>query len=266
VGKENLIANNFHSLIKVLLETCVEEEYDIYDDQVLLDLVTTYDIPKFDCILIDEAQDFSSEQLDILQYLLKEDGVLYFFWDSNQKVIRGDINIPKDIPKFVLNTNLRNTNFIFKHVKEHYHQELDLRHKGPLGRAVVVCDAYKADSQQDLFIKLRHEVNNLIVQNEIRPQDITILSFKAKSKSILTEFTFNDIPISYFDDTSVQNSIRIDTVRRFKGMESPVIIVTEMDDDRSMKDPDLWDDMCYVSFSRAKNHLVILPPDNIQIN
>ena len=265
VGKVNLIANNFHSLIKVLLEPYVKEEYDIYDDQVLLDLVTTYDIPKFDCILIDEAQDFSSEQLDILQYLLKEDGVLYFFWDSNQKVIRGDINIPKDIPKFVLNTNLRNTNYIFKHVKEHYHQELDLRHKGPLGRAVVVCDAYKANSQQDLFIKLRHEVNNLIIQNEIRPQDITILSFKAKSKSILTEFTFNDIPISYFDDTSVQNSIRIDTVRRFKGMESPVIIVTEMDDDRSMKDPDLWDDMCYVSFSRAKNHLVILPPDNIQI-
>lgn len=42
-------------------------------------------------------------------------------------------------------------------------------------------------------------------------------------------------------------------------MESKVVIVTEMDDDQSLKYPELYDEMCYVSFSRAKNHLIILP-------
>jgi hypothetical protein len=57
----------------------------------------------------------------------------------------------------------------------------------------------------------------------------------------------------------------VETVRRFKGMESKVVIVTEMDDERSLKDPMMFEDMCYVSFSRAVHHLIVLPPDTIQL-
>jgi hypothetical protein len=57
----------------------------------------------------------------------------------------------------------------------------------------------------------------------------------------------------------------VETVRRFKGMESKVVIVTEMDDERSLKDPMMFEDMCYVSFSRAVHHLIVLPPDTIHL-
>ncbi len=63
----------------------------------------------------------------------------------------------------------------------------------------------------------------------------------------------------------VYNWFTINFVRWVIDMESSVIIVTEMDNEKSINDPLLWDDMCYVSYSRAKNHLVILPPDNVKL-
>jgi len=248
-----------------LLAPFVENSYTILKDEDFLQYVLSFDFPKFDCILIDEAQDFSKDQLDILNYLLKEDGTLYYFWDSNQKIIRDDINIPENIPRFNLNTNLRNTMKIFDEIKKHYHEDVKLIHKGPEGRDIKICSPYKADQPQDLFLKLRAELNDLIVGHELKPDDITILTFKAKDKSVLKDFSFRDIQVVSFEDLPVSKSIRIDTVRRFKGMESPVIIVTEMDNEKSMNDPMLWEDMCYVSYSRAKNHLVILPPDNVTL-
>jgi len=264
-GKENLIADNFHNIMWELLSPFTDDPTRLLKDDEFMQYVIDFDIPKFDCILIDEAQDFSKDQLDILNYLLKKDGTLYYFWDSNQKIIRDDVNIPENVPKLVLNTNLRNTEKIFDEIKLHYHEDLELIHKGPEGRKVKVCESYKAQNAQDLFLKLRKELNDLIVEHQIKPEDITILSFMAKDKSLLKDFTYKEIPVICFEDEPVARSIRVDTVRRFKGMESPVIIVTEMDNEKSMNDPLLWDDMCYVSYSRAKNHLVILPPDNVKL-
>ncbi|MEI7668310.1 MAG: hypothetical protein WCI62_04900, partial [Erysipelotrichaceae bacterium] len=67
-------------------------------------------------------------------------------------------------------------------------------------------------------------------------------------------------------DEPKPQAIKIDSVRRFKGMESKVVIVTEMDDELSKSKPELFEDMCYVSYSRAVHHLIILPPDNIKLN
>ena len=72
-----------------------------------------------------------------------------------------------------------------------------------------------------------------------------------------------DSDISLFEDTS-KNAIRVDTVRRFKGMESNVVIVCEMDDQNCMNDSELYEEMRYVAYSRAKHHLVIVPYDSIR--
>lgn len=259
IDNQNLVAGNFHRIVENILREYHNKPFDLYNDLELLELVLNYDIPKFDSVLIDEAQDFTKEQLDILTYLLKEDGIIYYFWDSNQKVIRKDEFIPKDIPKFVLEVNLRNTEYIFNKVKEHYKQDLNLKHKGPQGRSIQTLEPYNRKNSQELFLKLRNCLNQLIINEQLKPSDIVILTFKAKTKSALIDFKYDKADLSIFEDLESNNSIRIDTVRRFKGMESKVVIVTEMDDEQSLKSPDLFDEMCYVSFSRAKNHLIILP-------
>lgn len=257
-NNKHLVAGNFHSIIFDLIRAHTQASFDLYDDIAITDLLITLECPKFDVILIDEAQDFAKEQIEIIRYLLKEDGVIYYFWDSNQRVIRRDEYIPKNIPQFVLDTNLRNTEFIFKAVKDHYKQDLTLQHKGPLGRPIQMWEPYKANDTQDLYRKLRSILNHLIINEEIRPEDITILTFKAKNKTALLDFTYDKAKLSSFKDEKEENAVQIDTVRRFKGMENKVIIVTEMDDEYVQSNPELYEDMCYVSFSRAKNHLVVL--------
>lgn len=257
-NNEYLSAGNFHDIIFKLIRNETDQSFDLFKDEEISDLVLALDIPKYDVILIDEAQDFSKEQVEIIRYLLKEDGVIYYFWDSNQRVIRRDEYIPKDIPQYILDTNLRNTEYIFNEVKNHYNQDLKLQHKGPYGRPIQYWETYKQNDKQDLFRKLKSILNHLVINEEVKPEDITILTFKAKYKSDLNDFTYDKAKLNIFTDEQEKNAIQIDTVRRFKGMENKVIIVTEMDDEYVNSNKELYDDMCYVSFSRAKNHLIVL--------
>lgn len=248
-------AGNFHLIMAHLLGL----QEPILDDNKLMELILDHEQGKFDAILVDEAQDFSKEQFEILKYLLKEDGLLYYFWDDSQRINKREVSIPIEpgMFQYTLDTNLRNTSKIFESVQKHFNKKIPLKHKGPLGREIEILEQYNPNDQHDLYQKLRKVINRLISVEGIKPSDITVLTFKAKNKSALSEFTCNH-PVHHFTDEPTVDGIRIETVRRFKGMESKVVIVTERDDENCQKDQTLFDDMCYVSFSRAKNHLVIL--------
>jgi hypothetical protein len=261
LDKPFLTAGNFHPMISSLLNHPLSESA-LFDDESLREVVFSNEIEWFDCIIIDEAQDFTAIQLEILQFLLKENGLIYYFWDANQKIIRTDLNIPQDIPQLVLDTNLRNTKHIFDFVKPHYYQQIELNHRGPLGRSVVITDPIDHQNKVELFSRLRTEINKLLINDGVKPKDITIITMKSTVKSWLKEFSMENVNFTCFENECAINSIRIDTNRRFKGMESSVVIACELDDDRSMANEELWHDMCYVSFSRAKNHLIIIPTDN----
>jgi DNA helicase IV len=259
INNDKLWASNFHSIVQRLFAEHDIKDVDLFSDSQILDTFLSYDFPKFDCLLIDEAQDFSKDQMDVLHLLLKESGIIYYFWDANQRIIRKDLYVPDDVQRFPLNTNLRNTEHIFNHVKEHYRQDLTLMHRGPQGRQVQTLPPYSKDKPQELFTKLRSVLNQLLINEELKPEDITILTFKAKNKTCLNEFNFDHCELRLFEDGETKNAIRIDTVRRFKGMEANVVIVCEMDDQNCMQDPELFEEMRYVAYSRAKHHLIIMP-------
>jgi hypothetical protein len=259
--KEHLIAGNFHTFISSQFEGSLSEDV-LYDDQALREAVFSKEIELFDCIIIDEAQDLQAIHLEILLFLLKENGMIYYFWDANQKIIRADVNIPKDIPPFVLDTNLRNTKHIFDAVKPHYYQEVALNHRGPVGRSVVITQPVNHQSKAELFSRLKSEINKLLINDGCKPKDITIITMKSVAKSWLKDFSMDHVAFTYFENECAENTVRVDTNRRFKGMESSIVIACELDDERSMANDELWHDMCYVSFSRAKNHLIIIPTDN----
>jgi len=257
---EYVVAGSFYPVLENELST----KLPYTDDELVKQKVIDFDPGLFDAILIDEAQDFSSIQLDILKLFLKKDGLLYYFWDDNQQVMKRAVNVAfdKDAFPIVLSTNLRNTSKIFDIVKQHFHKEIELTHKGVEGRNVEILEPYKHKNSTILYVRLKEILTRLIETEKLLPKDIVILTFKSTKKSHLIDFKC-DYPVSVFTDDPLPDSIRVETVRRFKGMESKVVIVTEMDDDSSIKNTVLFDDMCYVSFSRAVHHLIILPPDNI---
>jgi hypothetical protein len=259
--KENLTAGNFHPFINDQFDGALAESI-LYNDLALREAVFSKEIELFDCIIIDEAQDFSAIHLEILSFLLKENGMIYYFWDANQKILQSELHIPKDIPPFVLDTNLRNTKYIFEVVKPHYYQGIELNHRGPLGRTVLITEPVHHQNKSELFSRLRSEINKLLINDSCKPKDITVITMKSVSKSWLRDFSMENVRFTYFENECLENTIRIDTNRRFKGMESSIVIACELDDEKSLANDELWHDMCYVSFSRAKNHLIIIPTDN----
>ena len=262
-GSSYVNAGSFYPVICDLLEIDV-----IYDnDQKLLELIKESDIGYYDALIIDEAQDFTDSQLEILKQIHKKDGLLYYFWDNNQDVMRRGLNLSfeQESFPFVLNHNLRNSNPIFNQIMKHYHQEYKLKHKGIDGLPVRILEPYRHRNATQLFQQLNVILAELIDDQGLAPEDITILTFRSKIKSSLRDYK-PLYPYASFSDNLKPQSIRIDTVRRFKGMESSVVIVTEMDDETSLSNPKTFDDMCYVSYSRAKHLLIILPPNNIDLS
>jgi hypothetical protein len=257
---EYVVAGSFYPIMSG--ELGIPLPYD--NDDFIKQKVSEVDPGLFDAILIDEAQDFSTSQLEILKMMLKEDGLLYYFWDDNQQVMKRAINVvfDKDVFPIVLSTNLRNTAKIFESVKQHFHKEIELTHKGVEGRNVETLEPYKHKNASALFVRLKEVLFRLIEVEKLSPKDIVILTFKSTKKSHLTDFKC-DYPLFIFSDDPKPDGVRIETVRRFKGMESKVVIVTEMDDESCIKNPELFEDMYYVSFSRAIHLLIILPPDSV---
>jgi thymidine kinase len=262
-GSSYVNAGSFYPVICDLLEIPVT--YD--NDAKLLELIKSSDIGYYDALIIDEAQDFTDSQLEILKHIHKQDGLLYYFWDNNQDVMRRGLNLSFDEGAFpyVLPENRRNSTPIFHQVMKHYHQDIPLAHVGIDGYPVRILQPYRHRNATQLFLRLNVLLTELIEDEKIDPSDIAILTFRSKTKTSLREYK-PSFPYSLFDDSLKAPGIHMDTARRFKGMEASVVIVTELDDDACLANKTTFDDMCYVSFSRAKHLLIVLPPDNIDIN
>lgn len=265
-----LSGNNLHSIMYSILKNSGDylhqDIISIINDDNRLDaalLECKYAHGFYDTIVIDEAQDFSNTQLEIIDLLLMPGGSLYCFWDDNQKVLRHDFKLPSDMVPYNLDTNFRNTNKIFNHLKPFYTANKQIFNCGPEGRSVKIAQPYNPDKSHDLKQKLKNELMDLKENEGINTSQITVLTFKSKEKSQLTDFEIPGIPISNFENIVNRPSVRIETIRRFKGLESQVVILTEMDESIINNNEDLWNNLCYVGISRARNHLIILPPANM---
>ena len=119
------------------------------------------------------------------------------------------------------------------------------------------------------WAKSNEQVNKLKVMLEkllsdgIPPDDIVLLSICKIENSVLNKLTdFLNIRFSPITDYGLQgkNTIFYSTVHAFKGLESPVIILTdvqaiETDYDRSV---------IYIGMSRAKSCLLLLAHENLK--
>ena len=55
-------------------------------------------------------------------------------------------------------------------------------------------------------------------------------------------------------DTDMHNAVRVSTIYRFKGLESVVVILSEMDQVRD----EIQNQLVYVGLSRARHHVVVI--------
>jgi superfamily I DNA and RNA helicase len=260
-----LNANNYH---KILKNYCVENKKYFDNFEQMEDFFTQClleeRIDKYDAIIIDETQDFSDDQLSIIKLLIKENGYFATFGDINQNIIFNRKEF-KDIRPYTLTTNYRNTKPIFDLLFKHLPSNLKISHTDINGPEVKLTRKYPFNDCNKLIKAVKSEVLDLIKEN-IKPEDIVILTFKSKQNSYLKDLEIEGLGITLFEDERIHNSIRVDSIRRFKGLDSKVVILTEMDDEFVRNDKNIWDMTCYVAYSRARSMLIIIPSSNLELS
>lgn len=216
---------------------------------------------QYDAIIVDEAQDFLKNWWFPLQLLLKDpdDGILYLFYDDNQNIYGGLPNVINLVHhQYPLYENCRNTQRINDKVSTYYKGKHSLKALGPTGRDVV-SHSYK--TQREMLGILRRVLHELVVEENVDVEDIVILTPIASEKSALT----SNNNLGRFTLTTnwdiAANEIYYTTIHSFKGLESPVIILVEVEPTLRYNVQEL----VYIACSRARHHLVIISHEDIVV-
>ena len=258
---EFIHARTYHSFCVKLLCSNNEAEYDYnsveFWDEVIPELMQDY-LSKnkfdYDAVIIDEAQDFRYQYwLNIIEQV-KEDTICYVFYDSAQNIFGTDFELPFQAVPFTLNRVCRNSVSIIDYMRNHVDFEIKPFEASPVGEDVKIVNIGGKDSG---IKELKKTVSELIKNNKVKPENITILGAHSFSTTFGCEsIKYSDVAI--VDGVSEQNPkadflINYYTFMKFKGCESDVVILYGVDLNDSR-----WRNGIYTAASRARSLLYVL--------
>ena len=220
----------------------------------------------FDTIIVDEAQDIlSTSYLDFLDLSLKGgllSGSWIVFGDFENQIIYERAEVIRKhllgrlghIPRYSLRINCRNTPRIAELVhllgglSPHY-----TRIRRPDNQLEPKILVY--DSENEQSSTLSNLLKQLTFDEKYSFAEIVILSACAETESVsngLPDYWQSKLS-SFRQDTSL-NKLHYGTIHSFKGMESPVVILTDIDNVSSNASQSLF----YVGTTRALDKLIVL--------
>jgi superfamily I DNA/RNA helicase len=263
-GKQNLHVYSFHGLCeKLFRQAGLPPDNDIPQDKLFNEIYPNLLIEaadqlgwRVDAVIVDEGQDFPENWWVALKLLLNEpdNGIFYFFHDSNQNIFGKGWQPPLEEAPFSLTNNCRNTQKIHSYVLQFYTGQDSTIALGPLGKDVEIV-SYPSNNNALLRSTLSRLLHRLVVQENVATKDIVILT--TKQKQALQNQDVGQFRIKADPDTS-RNEILCNTIGRFKGLESPVVILVETE----MNNNNYLRKLLYVGASRARHQLIILRPNN----
>lgn len=212
------------------------------------------DEQRFDAIIVDEAQDFDDTWWIPLPDLLRdpEKGVFYVFFDDNQRIYKQISNIPMSEEPFFLNDNCRNTQHIYAQLLPYMQDRYETVCIGPEGRPVEILSA---DTPQAARKVLRSRLAQLVNEEGLSTEDIILLTPKSqKNSQWKPDEMLGNFILSWNLDTEMNNAIRVASIFAYKGLESAVVILTELDQARE----EVRDQLIYVGLSRARHHVIVI--------
>ena len=258
---ELISAATFHSFVKKLLGEVFEkylaearEAYPNSDDwKVIIPFAAVMaleddSISKFEAVIIDEGQDFSPEMWLVVDMLLaNDDSKLFVFSDTHQGLYSKQNHVPKLSPPFLLFTNCRNTKRIHELAYSRYEGPPILPPKIEGEKVKKICEK-SLKAQKDYILSM---LDKLIFEEKLKPDDITILiakstDFAGHFEQLLQANSTHRFAQQEFKE---EHTIRVSTIKRFKGLESSALIIWGLDDLPEHESKEL----SYVGISRAKS-------------
>lgn len=260
-GLDGLTAANFHRACEAFARRAnvplpsQEDEGGYYDrlPHVALEAIGADPALRFDTVIVDEAQDFRDDWWVVVFSLLAgDDSSLAVFLDANQLLYDGAAQpseLFRDYASLQLPENLRNTQAIHREAIRHYEGETPPA-IGPEGISPRWIEAEGAAGQLDEVAKL---LDRLIDVEKVAPQDLAILTPKGAQSSVLAGLErVGKHPIAPYGK-HLPGVVGWSTIRKFKGLESPVVVLVELDDDAAASSR--FRELAYVGITRARDYL-----------
>ncbi|WP_252259823.1 nuclease-related domain-containing DEAD/DEAH box helicase [Erythrobacter aurantius] len=204
---------------------------------------------RWDEIVVDEGQDFQQLWWIILESALSDERRMRVFADSNQQVY-GELEAPPadlELIPIRLSQNLRNTRNIHVAAAEHY-SGFPITAIGPEGTLV---EWLQVETDQPLPRVMAQKLKDLVNKQEWSPSGTALLLPNSEMvEETRTLVGRTNMEVTDADEMS-DDAVVIDTVRRFKGLERPVVLIAFRAQDLGTSE------YAYVGLSRASSHLVI---------
>lgn len=223
---------------------------------------------RYHAIVVDEGQDFAAEWLVSLDAMLEapQEDVLYVFHDPAQAIYREDAVAGLGLPEFDIPQNCRNAQPIHDVVRRFGSDTLAPDALRQEGRSPELIEAENDEATIDALRKVLHRLR---VEEGVRLGEIAVLTGRKLEDSAVwkrrrfgNEVLWNGhvdhagLPrglAAYDVPEAPPDVILFDSIRRFKGLERPVVILVELrPEERQLRQ------LLYVGASRARQHLVVV--------
>jgi len=272
---EFLKIRHFHGLARELIEdagvdwrlptgdTMQEQQFFISQvpdlmEQAALLLMDQSENVQFDAIVIDEAQDFHARWWEALQCtLLKEaeDGTLYAFADPAQRLWDWAPHKPPASfdARFRLRRNCRNSRWIARTSTQLAGIDADLFERSPIGGRPKI-DVVSSPAAMNGTVLAA--VKQLIKQHDLLASQIVLIGPRSWGNGSLSQVNdVNGVPLTDSIAEWYQGEgILVSTTRSFKGLESDVVVVYDLQ--RLSETFNIID--LYVACTRGRSHLHFL--------
>lgn len=191
---------------------------------------------SFDTIVIDEGQDFGQDWVDLLSVALTDPdraGGLYLFLDPSQRIYdNGPLPDLPDAIHWPLGRQLRTSATLARSIAEFLGDpEPDVGIEGGYPLEIV-----EIDSLDDTPKALGALLHKLVRERGVAPHDIVVQTGVAAARSRLWGRRLANLtlagrnPDSYHSPTDLaHDEVRVETIHRFKGLETPATILCELD-------------------------------------
>lgn len=232
----------FHSLARRIIEKNDEnwwkengsnksDDFWNLDIPVKLGECITQEDMSFDVLIVDEGQDFKEFWFETIFKFIKTEGYRLIFLDEMQNIFGHYTSIPKEdtFIKYNLPENCRNTKNIVKYLSEILQKDIKSFEKTPQGDEIIYKE-FKNQIEEQKY--LLDEIKSLTKDHNISTDQILILINSEKAESCLANTTkAGSLPIVSLERSGrmERNSINYTTINTFKGLESDIVFVLDVD-------------------------------------
>lgn len=246
---------NIHNFIKNFTQTKIDLTSDVFRAKELKKI--DFEKLGYNAVIIDEAQDFNDSEINYFAEFCELLEIPFFvFYDKNQLVITDKVpdRIAKSECKLVLSKNCRNTS----EIACTSYNVIDIPIKTNTNMISGEQPSLTFAPSKNL-ISIGHLIKYFKEDNNgYKDSDITILSMKPENESIMS--AVNKIDGIIISRERNNKTVFYTTAKKFKGLESKVIIITDIDEtcfsDENQKR------VFYVACSRARHRLALFIDGN----